>query len=178
MSERETLVVALRPDEWPEWRALRLDALRAEPAAFSSTYEESLAQPDQYWRQRLADERRLHYIARVDDRAVGMVGCHLGSDEGDPSLAGVFGMYVAGPFRGLGIGRLLLHALIERVSGLPEVTTLKLWVGESQHPARRLYEAVGFQIVGLEPDPRGDELIMALQFERAGSAALSARLCG
>ena len=173
MIERAITVVELEPDDWPEWRTLRLEALRAEPAAFSSTYAESLAQPDEYWRQRLRDERRLHFMARVDDRTAGMVGCHLGSDEGDPRLADVVGMYVARPYRRLGIGRLLLHTLIERVATFPDVTTLRLWVGETQHPARRLYEAIGFRVVGLEPDPRGDELIMVLRLERAGAAGQS-----
>jgi ribosomal protein S18 acetylase RimI-like enzyme len=163
MTKCDVTVVALGPDDWTEWRTLRLEALREEPAAFSSTYAESLVRPDGYWRQRLADERRLHFMARVDDHTVGMVGCHLGSDEGDPSLADVFGMYVSKPYRRHGVGRLLLRSLIDRVSLLPDLTTLRLWVGESQHPARRLYAAVGFQVVGLEPDPRGDELIMALR---------------
>jgi ribosomal protein S18 acetylase RimI-like enzyme len=169
VTDHDLTVVTLGPDDWPLWRTLRLEALQAEPAAFSSTYAESLAQPDTYWRQRLGDERRLHFMARVGDRAVGMVGCHLGSDEGDPRLAGVFGMYVSRSYRRLGVGHLLLHTLIERVSELPELAIIKLWVGESQHPARRLYESAGFQIVGLEPGPQGDELIMELRVERAGS---------
>jgi ribosomal protein S18 acetylase RimI-like enzyme len=166
MTEREIRVFVLGLDDWPEWRILRLEALQTEPAAFSSTYAESLARPDEYWRQRLGDARRVHFVARVGDRAVGMVGCHLGSDEADASLADVFGMYVSEPYRRLGVGRLLLRTLIEWVLALPEVTAIKLWVGESQRPARHLYESIGFQVVGVEPDPRGDELIMELRVAR------------
>ena len=169
MADSDVRVVVLRPDEWREWRTLRLEALQTEPAAFSSTYVESLAQPDEYWQQRLGDERRLHFMARVSDRAVGMSGCHLGSDENDPSLADVFGMYVARPYRRHGVGSSLLRVLIERVSTLPELDIIRLWVGEGQHPARRLYESMGFQVVGVEPDPRGDELIMALRLRPAGA---------
>jgi ribosomal protein S18 acetylase RimI-like enzyme len=169
MNDHDATVVVLGPDDWPEWRALRLEALQAEPAAFSSTYAESVAQPDEYWQRRLGDEQRLHFMAKASDRAVGMVGCHLGADEGNPSLADVFGMYVSKRYRRHGVGSLLLRSLIERVSTLPEVTTVRLWVGESQLPARRLYESAGFQIVGLEHDPRGDELIMALRVDSSGA---------
>src|SRR3954470_2259876 len=109
MTDRDVTVMVLEPEDWREWRTLRLEALQAVPAAFSSTYDESLAQPDEYWRQRLRDEQRLHFMAKVGDRAVGMVGCHLGSDEGDPSLADVFGMYVAKSYRRHGVGRWLLR---------------------------------------------------------------------
>jgi ribosomal protein S18 acetylase RimI-like enzyme len=79
-----------------------------------------------------------------------MVGVHLGSDEGDPSVAVVVSMYVSQDHRRRGVGRALLQALIDYVAADPEMRTLRLWVTETQVPARRLYESLGFRVVGAE----------------------------
>jgi ribosomal protein S18 acetylase RimI-like enzyme len=150
-------------------RAIRLEALQLEPAAYSSSYEETLARPDEHWRQRLASDQSVHLLARARSRPIGMVGGYLGSDEGDDSVAVVFGMYVTSEYRGRGIGRLLLTSLIDRLSAFPHITTIRLGVTETQEPARGLYEAMGFYIVGkteegiVVDDRRYEELIMELQ---------------
>jgi ribosomal protein S18 acetylase RimI-like enzyme len=98
-----------------------------------------------------------------------MVGGYLGSDEGDESVAVVFGMYVAREYRGRGIGRLLLSSLIDRLSAFPQICTIRLGVTETQDPARALYESMGFQVIGkteegIVVDGRQvDELIMELR---------------
>ena len=167
--EESISVVALGPRDWRDLRAIRLEALRSEPAAFSSSYEETLAWPDEVWRRRLTDERRMHLLARVRSRPIGVGGGYLGSDDGDDSVAQVFGMYVTGEHRGQGTGRLLLTSLLDRLSAIPHITTIRLGVTETQEPARRLYESVGFQVVGkaeegvVVDDRRYEELIMELR---------------
>ena len=144
--EESISVVVLGPRDWRDLRAIRLEALRSEPAAFSSSYEETLAWSDEDWRRRLTNDHRLHLVARVDNCPIGIVGGYLGSDEGDDSVAVVFGMYVTREHRGKGIGRLLLRSLIDRLSAFPGITTIRLGVTETQGPARSLYESVGFKI--------------------------------
>jgi ribosomal protein S18 acetylase RimI-like enzyme len=166
-NDHDVSVVALGPGDWRELRAIRLEALRSEPAAFSSSYEESLAWSQEDWRQRLENDQSVALLARAQNRPIGMVGGYLGSDEGDDSVAMVFGMYVTEEHRGKGIGRLLLASLIDRLSSFPQVTTIRL--GVTQDPARRLYESVGFQVVGkaeegiVVNDRYYEELIMELR---------------
>ena len=166
---RDVSVAALEPLGWRELRAIRLEALRSEPTAFSSSYEETLAWSDEDWRRRLENDHRLHLLARAGSCPIGIVGGYLGSDEGDDSVAVVFGMYVTGEHRGKGIGRLLLTSLIDRLTSFPQITTIRLWVTQTQDPARRLYESVGFQVVGkaeesiVVNDRQYDELIMELR---------------
>jgi ribosomal protein S18 acetylase RimI-like enzyme len=166
---RDVSVAALGPRDWRVLRAIRLEALQREPAAFSSSYEETLAWPDDVWRYRLANDHRLHLVARANKRPIGIVGGYLGSDDGDDSVAVVFGMYVRGEHRGKGIGRLLMTSLIDRLSAFPQITTIRLWVTQTQGPARALYESVGFQVLGkteegiVIDDRRYDELIMELR---------------
>jgi ribosomal protein S18 acetylase RimI-like enzyme len=167
--EESISVVVLGPQDWRDLRAIRLEALRSEPAAYSSSYEETIARSDEHWRQRLANDQSVHLLARAQNRPIGMVGGYLGSDEGDDSVAVVFGMYVASEHRGRGVGRLLLTSLIDRLSAFPQITTIRLGVTETQDPARRLYESVGFQVVGKTEEGivvnkrQYDELVMELR---------------
>src|SRR5215218_3943895 len=169
MEAESISVVVIGPRDWRDLRAIRLEALRSEPAAFSSSYEETLSRSDEHWQQRLANDHSVHLLARARSRPIGMVGGYLGSDEGDESVAVVFGMYVASEHRGKGVGRLLLTSLIDRLSAFPRITTIRLGVTETQEPARRLYESVGFQVVGkaeegiVVDDQQYDELIMELR---------------
>ena len=156
-------VVALGPEDWRDLRAIRLEALRSEPTAFSASYQETLARPDEDWRRRLSNNQSLHLVAKTQGLPIGMVGAYLSSDNGDQSVAVVFGMYVTQEHRRRGAGRLLLHSLIDRLAAQPGITTIRLWVREAQHPARRLYESVGFRVVGPSDDPHDDELIMELR---------------
>jgi RimJ/RimL family protein N-acetyltransferase len=168
-SDHDVSVATLGPQDWQDLRTIRLEALRSEPAAYSSTYEETLAWSDEDWRRRLANPRRMHLLARAQRHPIGIVGGYLGSDEGDESVAQVFGMYVTSEHRGRGIGRLLLTSLLDRLSTFPHISTIRLGVTETQEPARRLYESMGFQVVGKAEEGivvHGrwyDELIMELR---------------
>jgi ribosomal protein S18 acetylase RimI-like enzyme len=168
-NDHDVSVAAVGPEDWRDLRAIRLEALRSEPAAYSSSYAETLARPDEHWQQRLANDHSVHLLARVQSRPIGMVGGYLGSDEGDDGVAVVFGMYVASEHRGKGVGRLLLTSLIDRLAAFPHISTIRLGVTETQQPARRLYESVGFQVVGKAEEGivvdarRYDELIMELR---------------
>ena len=169
MEAESISVVVLGPRDWRDLRAIRLEALRSEPAAFSSSYEETLAWSDEDWRRRLTNDDRLHLVARVENCPIGIVGAYLRSDEGDDSVAVVFGMYVTMEHRGRGIGRLLLTSLIDRLSAFPQIATIRLWVTQTQDPARALYESMGFRVVGkvkegiVIDDRQYDELIMELR---------------
>lgn len=168
-NDDDVSIAALGPGDWRELRTIRLEALRSEPAAYSSSYEETLAWSEEDWRRRLANDHSVALLARTQDRPIGIVGGYLGSDEGDDSVAVVFGMYITSEHRGRGIGRLLLTSLLERLSAFLQITTIRLGVTETQTPARRLYESVGFRVVGktdegiVVNDRQYDELIMELR---------------
>jgi ribosomal protein S18 acetylase RimI-like enzyme len=136
----------LGPDDWREMRTIRLEALQRDPAAFSSTYAESVVRPDEDWRQRLAKPDAATLVARTRTGPIGMAGAIFGAD-GERHVALIFGMYVSTSYRGRGVGRMLLRALFEEIAGHPEITTIRLWVTPTQQAARRLYASMGFQVV-------------------------------
>jgi hypothetical protein len=40
-------IARLGPNDWPELKIIRLEALQREPAAYSSTYADSVHRPDE-----------------------------------------------------------------------------------------------------------------------------------
>jgi len=80
-------------------------------------------------------------------------------------------MYVRSSSRNLGVGRLLVSAMLDVAR--ENVELIQLSVVRENRPARRLYESVGFLEFGMEPkaskygDKYYDEAHMALDFSRA-----------
>lgn len=49
------IVRAFKPEEWSQYRRVRLSALKDAPDAFGTTFEEAEAYPDETWKNRLQD---------------------------------------------------------------------------------------------------------------------------
>ena len=43
----------LPPERWQDYQKLRLEALKADPIAFGSSYEEEISRPEEFWRNRI-----------------------------------------------------------------------------------------------------------------------------
>lgn len=146
-------IARLGPDHWLELKAIRLEALKREPAAYSSTYADLAARQEADWRRRLNLPGSVTLVARSGGRPIGMAGTIVGAD-GEGDVATIVGMYVNAGHRRQGVGGMLVSALIAEIGAHPEITTIRLWVTPSQHAARRLYASLGFQEVE-HPDRRG-----------------------
>ena len=156
---------------WREYKTLRLEALRLEPAAFSSTYEETRTRPDEWWQARLADSRCATLMGLAGETPVGTVTACRDASGDHPDVGMIFGMYVNARYRRQGIGRALLIAAIDHLAAFAEITTIHLFVTPTQHPARELYQSLGFRIIA-EPDGQapGAEYLMERPARPPGSA--------
>jgi ribosomal protein S18 acetylase RimI-like enzyme len=135
-------VVVLRvigPDDWADWRELRLAALRDAPEAYGAKLADWQGDGDteQRWRSRLGGGTH-NVLAHVDDRLAGMVA-------GYPSDHGValISMWVAPFARGRGVGDALVDAVV-RWSASPVSLTVK----EGNAAAIALYRRHGFVDAG------------------------------
>ena len=148
----EVRIVTLDPERWAEFRELRLQALRGDPTAFGSSYEESVEEPEAFWRGRLEDAQRkvenITLFAEADGRLVGMMGMFRRFRIKTKHVATVFGVYVDPAARGRGIARQLMQALLDEIACLPEIVKLELTVNTENPVALRLYRHFGFEIVG------------------------------
>ena len=100
------------------------------------------------WEQALAPHiERETVVAVRGDQVVGVA--RIGQDK-DNSLRGhLFSLYVHPEHSGMGIGKTLVSAALEklRTRGFDEIT---LWVFKENPNARALYEKLGFSITGVE----------------------------
>lgn len=142
-------VRSFRVDEWPLYRALRLDALRDAPHAFGSTLAREEAFPEQEWIGRLANGAAspldLPLVAESDGRAVGLAWARITAEH--PETATLYQFWVHPEFRRHGVGRALVDSAVEwaRRSGAMEVV---LSVALGPGSAIEFYRRLGFETVG------------------------------
>ncbi len=134
------VVRRIGPDDWQEWRVLRLAGLAEAPYAFRSTLEEWSGTGDieEHWRTWL-DDIPLTLVADLDGRPVGMV-CVTGPDSCEIELAAI---WVAPGARGKGVGGALVEAALDwgRDQGAERAV---LEVLEENLAAIDLYRRMGF----------------------------------
>lgn len=109
--------------------------------------------------EEVLDNPRAFYVtAREEGNIIGYCGAYVVLDEADINQVAVVQSY-----RGQGVGRKMMHALLERLkqTGVKAVT---LEVRAGNQPAIALYEALGFQTEGIRKNfyekPVEDALIM------------------
>ncbi|HET7616849.1 MAG TPA: GNAT family N-acetyltransferase [Bacillales bacterium] len=143
----------LTPEDAEKHWALRLEALRENPEAFASSYEEAAAkeEPIGEARERLAVEENYSFGAFEEGELIGTV---VLVPETKPKLrhkANLFAMYVTPRKRGMGAGRALVEVLVAKARELEAVEQIVLAVESGNEKAKWLYAAAGFQTYGKEP---------------------------
>jgi GNAT superfamily N-acetyltransferase len=134
----------LDADRWQDFRDLRLEALKSEPIAFSSSYEEEQLLPESVWRERIKNV----IFAMSDNQPVGMAGNFRSNRIKTNHVCEIYGMYVRKEYRSQGIGKKLLEAVLEEIQNLKGVTKIKIGVNPTQKAAEHLYRKYGFKVAG------------------------------
>jgi RimJ/RimL family protein N-acetyltransferase len=143
-----TRVIELRtvgPDDWPLWRAVRLEALAEAPAAFSSRLADWQGPGDTEarWRTRLL-EVPYNVVALADSEPVGQVSGTALDAHGAVEL---ISLWLAPSARGSGLADELVGAVVQwaRAQGAIQVV---LSVRATNDRARRCYDRLGFAPTG------------------------------
>ncbi|MCX5532293.1 GNAT family N-acetyltransferase [Streptomyces sp. NBC_00006] len=154
----------VRADEWRATRELRLAALRdpAAPLAYLETYEDAVAQPDEFWRGRA--ERAAHgttalqFVAeageggRWDGSVVVLVeeagAVDFFGEAVERRQAQLVAVFVRPEARGSGVADALFSAAVEWAFGLDGVTRVRLYVHEDNQRAEGFYRKFGFVHTG------------------------------
>jgi RimJ/RimL family protein N-acetyltransferase len=147
----------IQPDDWPRLRDLRLEALKDSPLAFVEQYDESLAEPDEFWQHRASraadGQERATFIADEESRFTAMAACFLE----EPTLAHVVGVYVTPSRRGTGLGDRVIQAAVDWAQTVPAVVRIHLYVTDGNERAAAVYRRLGFVATGTTipypPDP-------------------------
>jgi len=149
------------PDDWQALRDIRLEALRDAPTAFGSTYELEVLRGEAHWRDRVA--RGGTFLAFVPEVSATEPAGLIGGYQEDPVTVELVSMYVRPRARGRGVGEALVASVIDW-AGKRNAECVRLWVTQTNAPARALYERCGFALTGerqpVPSHPSLDEVAM------------------
>ncbi len=154
MTPESVVLQILSPEDWRLFRALRLEALREAPYAFSTALAgwQGEGDAESRWRARLTDVP-LNLVARYEGTPAGMASATAPTN----GTSELISMWVAPHARGKGVASALIDAVASwaRAGGVEFVA---LDVREENHYARRSYERYGFvdrgRVDALEPFER------------------------
>lgn len=150
-----------------------MEALKIAPELLRSTFELEVKLDVAWFAGRLEDA---HVVGAVrSEELIGTVGFSI--QQGQPNLhkGRLWGMFVQPSARKLGIGRLMLGAILDIARDRVEL--IQLSVVKDNWPARKLYESSGFREFGVEykaskyGDAYYDEALMAIDFRHQSNVA-------
>jgi ribosomal protein S18 acetylase RimI-like enzyme len=154
------VLYTIRPIEDSDFLAyvrLREEALRTDPDAFSSSYDEyqnvSTLNKEQFFQKMIQYpwEFMLGAFAAEGEQLLGMVGFQVPQHFRKRKHKGrLFGMYVADAFRRQGIAVRLLEAMIRVAKEDAQCEQILLTVSPPVSAAYRLYRKMGFLQYGVE----------------------------
>ncbi|WP_433401053.1 GNAT family N-acetyltransferase [Streptomyces sp. CA-146814] len=152
---------AVRAEEWPQARRLRLEALRdpAAPVAFQDSYEAAVERPDGFWQDRTAAaaegwDVRQFVAESPEGEWVGTVTV-LVERPGDEVRFGeapavdqghLVGVFVRPEVRGSGVADALFRVAVDWCWSLsaPRLERVRLYVHEDNPRAAAFYRRFGF----------------------------------
>ncbi len=133
----------------PDYRTIRLAALRDAPDAFGSSYDVEAARPLAAFAQQL--EATTVFGAYIDGRIVGMAGIKQMEGAKTRHKGLLWGMYVAPAARRGGVGAALLDAALAAANAMDGIEQVTLAMIDGNDAARAFYERCGFVAYGVEP---------------------------
>ena len=133
--------------------ALRLEALKTEPAAFGQSAEEHRAMTIDQTRARLrANSADGDFIvgAFAEGKLIGSAGFGRRPEAKRNHNGLIWGFYVTDRWRGKGLGRTMLQELLRVARAQTGLERITLTVNTGQSAAKCLYSSLGFQVFGHE----------------------------
>jgi ribosomal protein S18 acetylase RimI-like enzyme len=155
------------------YRDIRLAGLRSHPEAFSSSWEDEVSRPMDWFAERLECNAIFGAHSCADPALTGVVGLLVPPAEKLKHKGVLWGMFVQPECQGAGLGTALVARVIEHAAKVVE--EVRLTVVASNTAAVRLYTRAGFEQYGLERralkvrDDYYDDLLMALRLSRPAS---------
>jgi ribosomal protein S18 acetylase RimI-like enzyme len=140
-------LVQLVPDDWQQYKTIRLESLRSDPQAFGSNYAKESLYTEEKWRSRLVpySNESKQWIVNIADENNVIVGT-MAAFNSEPNVAYVVGVYVKKEHRGQGLASMLMGTLLAKIKEHSEYSVVKLTVNKEQTSAVALYKKFGFVI--------------------------------
>ena len=163
----------LATDDWQNYKESRLRALRLAPTAYTSNYDDQADYPDTFFQQRATFlPHNFIFAAWQENQIVGTAGGFIEQETKRRHIGHIVGVWVEPEFRRQGIARDLTQAAIDQLKRHPDVTIIQIAATATNTGAVTLYESMGFERYGLEPQALQhegvfyDEVTMAMPVAR------------
>jgi ribosomal protein S18 acetylase RimI-like enzyme len=142
----------LNSDDAENYWTLRLEALKNNPEAFATSYEEAIKRenPIEQVVRNINSEGNFTFGAFDNKELVGMVTLLQEKPEKLQHRANIFAMYVTPKKQGLGLGKALLTAAVQKATEIETIEKVNLSVVATNEKAKKLYCQLGFKVFGLE----------------------------
>ncbi|MBO0600046.1 GNAT family N-acetyltransferase [Sporosarcina sp. E16_3] len=142
----------LKPSDAKRYWDLRLEALKLNPEAFATNYEEAVRRenPVQSVAKNLSNKGNFTYGAFNNGELMGVVTLLQETQLNLRHKANILAMYVNPDIRGLGVGKELLTEAINKAKTIETIEKLNLTVVTTNEKAKKLYTKLGFKVIGLE----------------------------
>jgi ribosomal protein S18 acetylase RimI-like enzyme len=134
----------LPADRWKDFRNLRLNALKSDPTAYGSSFEEERNLTEKEWRRRI----RSTLFALSNDEPIGMIVYYFDQGLKTKHIANIYGFYVKAGYRGKGIGTRLLERAMSLIQRNKRIVKVNLAVNPEQRIAVKMYRKAGFVVTG------------------------------
>lgn len=152
-------ITELPSKRWKEYKLLRLGALKSDPGAFGQSYEKSVKDSDEKWKERLELSQKrdgwLFLFAKFRGELIGMMGARF--DSGSRNIAKIVAAYVNKDFRRKGIADKLLVKLLKELSQITGIEKVRVMVNRLQIPAVKLYKKENFKFLSSKKMIMGDK---------------------
>ena len=142
----------LTPDDAIPFNKLRRERLEQDPRAFAESIAEHDALPLSAIQARLVHSNENFVVGAFTPQAdlAGMAGFARNPRIKSRHKGIIWGVYVRPRWRGAGVGRAILLELLKQARGLAGLEQIGLTVSTGQVAAKRLYQALGFEVFGQE----------------------------
>ena len=135
----------IQPEDWQEFKRIRLQALQESPFAFGRAYEEESAYDDIYWEERVKlynqDPNTIFLLCFKKPFAVAMAGCFR--DKTKCGVSQIYSLWLNPDLRG-GIIADQILLFLEKWSLDNGMSVIEGFVTENNIRARAFYRKQGF----------------------------------
>jgi len=153
------IIRALDPSEWAVFRDLRLEALRAAPGFFVTSYDEALVRTPEEWQNTIKGPAHQVFGLFDGEHLIGITAAFTWRE--DPSgKTGILAMsFILPEYRGRCLSRLLYEARLDWIRTNPHFKRVVVSHRLSNEVARRAIRRYGFQPTGRTSRTWPDEVI-------------------
>lgn len=112
--------------------------------ALASEFTKTYSQQREWVQSILENEKETLLVAEKEGEVIGWIVFQMTKNRMRLSHTGTFGMMISKSYRGLGIGSMLLQALLDWAENHPLIEKVSLGVFATNHGAISLYKKMGF----------------------------------